>query len=172
VTDVRHIAEDEAQLYLEGAIEPSEAVRIDDHLAGCVECQALVASFEALSQALSALPLADPPADFTAGVMARIDDREESRAAERKVTLAVLGVVAVAVAAGLAFLGQPAWGSALSAVSSAAVGALQAFRISSDVLSPVVSALRLQIAGLAALVAIPLFLALFRLAAPRHGQAA
>jgi anti-sigma factor RsiW len=172
VTDVRHIAEDEAQLYLEGAIEPSEAVRIDGHLAGCVECQALVASFEALSRALSALPLAEPPFDFTAGVMARIDEREESRAAERKVTLAVLGVVAAALVAGLALAGQAAWGPALSAISSTAVAALQAFRISSDVLSPVVSALRLQIAALSAVVAIPLFLALFRLANPRHGQAA
>ena len=172
MTDFRHIAEDEAQLYLEGAVEPSEAARIDRHLAGCVDCQALVASFEALSQALSALPLADPPADFTVGVMARIDEREEAHAAERKVTLAVLGAVAVALVGGLALAGQPAWGPVLSAVSSTAVRLLQAFRLSSDVLSPVVSVLRLQIAGLTALVAIPLFLALFRLAAPRHGQAA
>ncbi|MGA8892918.1 MAG: zf-HC2 domain-containing protein [Anaeromyxobacteraceae bacterium] len=170
--DARHIAEDEAQLYLEGAIEPSEAVRIDGHLAGCVECQALVASYEALSEALSALPIADPPADFTVGVMARIDEREASRAAEREVTLAVLGVVAVALVGGLALAGQAAWGPVLSAVSSSGVRLLQAFRLSSDVLSPVVSVLRLQIAGLTALVAIPLFLALFRLAAPRHGQAA
>ena len=170
--DARHIAEDEAQLYLEGAIEPSEAVRIDDHLSGCPDCQALVASFEALSEALSALPIADPPADFTAVVMARIDEREEARAAERKVTLAVLGVVAVALVAALALAGQAAWGPVLSAGSSTAVRLLQAFRLSSDVLSPVVSVLRLQIAGLTALLAIPLFLALFRLAAPRHGQAA
>ena len=50
--------------------------------------------------------------------------------------------------------------------------ALQALRITSDVLSPVVSALRLQIIVVAAAVGIPLLLALSRLATPRHGQAA
>ena len=73
----------------------------------------------------------------------------------------------------LALAGQAAWAPALSAVSTGGgEGALHALRISSDVLSPLVSALRVQIIVVAAAVGIPLLLALSRLAAPRHGQAA
>jgi hypothetical protein len=72
----------------------------------------------------------------------------------------------------LAFAGQAAWAPALSAASSAGVKVLQAIRISSDVLAPVVSALRVQIIVAAAAVGIPLTLALSRLAAPRQGQVA
>jgi anti-sigma factor RsiW len=172
VIDVRHIAEDEAQLHLEGAVEPSEAARIDRHLAGCMECRALVASFQALSEALSGMPLADPPFDFTIGVMARIEERELALASERRIAVGVLAAVGVSLAVALALAGQAAWAPALSAASSAAVKALQAFRITSDVLSPVVSALRVEIIVVAAAVAIPLTLALSRLAAPRQGQVA
>jgi anti-sigma factor RsiW len=172
VIDVRHIAEDEAQLYLEGAIEPSEAARVDDHLAGCLECRALVASFEALSEALSGLPLVDPPPDFTAAVMARIDERELAVASERRIALGVLAAVGVSLAIALALAGQSAWAPALSAASSAGVKVLQTLRITSDVLSPVVSALRLEILVIAAAVGIPLILVLSRLAAPRQGQVA
>ncbi len=172
MTDVRHIAEDEAQLYLEGAIEPSEAERIDGHLAGCTACQALVASFESLSEALSGLPLADPPPDFTSAVMARIDERELARASERLIAFGVLATVCVSLVVALSLAGQAAWAPALSAVSSAGVRALQAFRITSDVLSPVVSALRVEIIVVAAVVGIPLTIALSRLATPRQGQVA
>jgi anti-sigma factor RsiW len=173
VTDIRHhVAEDEAQLYLEDAVEPAEAARIDAHLAGCVECQALLASFEALSQALSALPLGEPPADFTAGVMARIDERERAKAGERRVVLTVLAAVSAALAVALLVAGQAAWAPALSAVSSVGVRALQAVRISSDVLSPLVSALRLEIIVVSAAIGIPLLLAVSRLAVPRQGQVA
>ena len=170
--DIRHIAEDEAQLYLEGAIEPSEAIRIDEHVASCAACQALVTSFEALSEALSGLPLADPPPDFTAAVMARIDERESTRAMERRIVVGVLATVGVSLAFALALAGQAAWAPALSAASSIGVKTLQAVRITSDVLSPVVSALRVQIILVAAAVGIPLTLALSRLASPRQGQVA
>ncbi len=172
MTDIRHLTEDEAQLYLEDGLAAPERIRTETHLADCPSCQALLLSFEALSEALSALPLAEPPADFTSAVMARIDEREDARAAERRATLAVLGAVSVSLVVALALAGQSAWAPALSSVSSAAVGALQALRISSDVLSPIVSALRLQIFVVAAAVGIPLLLALFRFSTPRHGQVA
>lgn len=172
MTDIRHLTEDEAQLYLEDGLAAPERIRTETHLADCPSCQALLLSFEALSEALSALPLADPPSDFTAAVMARIDEREDARAAERRATLAVLGAVSVSLVVALAVAGQSAWAPALSSVSSAAVGALHAVRISSDVLSPIVSALRLQIFVVAAAVGIPLLLALFRFSTPRHGQVA
>ena len=172
MTDIRHLTDDEAQLFLEDGLARPERTRAETHLAGCPSCQALVVSFEALSEALSGLPLAEPPPDFTAAVMARIDDREAVLASERRVAVAVLATVGVSLAVALALSGQATWAPALSAVSTAGVKALQALRITSDVLSPVVSALRLQIIVVAAAVGIPLLLALSRLATPRHGQAA
>ena len=169
---IRHLTDDEAQLHLDAGLTGSERARVETHLAGCPSCQALVRSFEALSEALSSMPIAEPPADFTAAVMARIDERELARASERRVTVAVLGAVAVSLVVALAFTGQAAWAPALSAASSAGVKVLHAIRISSDVLSPVVSALRMQIIVVAAAVGIPLTLALSRLATPRQGQVA
>jgi anti-sigma factor RsiW len=172
VIDIRHLTEDEAQLHLEGGIPDADRTRVETHLEGCAECQALVISFEALSEALSALPLAEPPAGFTVGVMARIEEREAARASERRVAVGVLGVVLASLAVAVAFAGQAAWAPVVSAASSAGVRALQAFRITSDVVSPVVSALRIPILVAAAAVGIPLTLALSRLATPRHGQVA
>jgi len=172
VNDIRHLTDEEAQLHLESGLAGPERGRVETHLAGCSSCQALVQSFEALSEALSGMPVAEPPADFTAGVLARIDERELARTSERRIAVAVLGAVGVSLAVALAIAGQAAWAPALSAVSTTSVKALQAFRITSDVLSPLVSALRLEIIVVAAALGIPLTLALSRLATPRHGQAA
>ena len=79
--DHRHLTDDEAQLHLESGLSAPEAARVETHLAGCPSCQALVSSFEALSEALTSMPVAELPADFTAIVMARIDERELARAA-------------------------------------------------------------------------------------------
>ncbi|HET8722999.1 MAG TPA: zf-HC2 domain-containing protein [Anaeromyxobacteraceae bacterium] len=170
MTDRRHITEDEAQLHLEGALPADDSARVDAHVEGCTACQELLGSFVALSEALSSLPVAEPPPDFTRGVMARIEEREAARAAERRITVGVFATVSAALVLALAIAGQSAWAPALSEVSTAAVRALQALRISADVLSPVVSALRLQIIVATAALGIPLFLLLGRLAAPRPAR--
>jgi anti-sigma factor RsiW len=172
VTHDRHIDEIEAQSFLDGLLPEGERLRVDAHLEGCESCQALLLSFESLEEALSGLSLAEPPADFTAGVMARIDERETARAGERRVVLAVLAAVSAALAVALLVAGQAAWAPALSAMSSVGVQALRAVRISSDVLSPLVSALRLEIILVSAAIGIPLLLAVSRLAVPRQGQVA
>lgn len=170
MTDHRHITEEEAQLHLEGALSAEASSRVDAHVEGCAACQDLLASFVALSEALSALPVAEPPPDFTHGVMARIEEREAARAAERRITVAVFATVSAALVVALAVAGQSAWAPALSGVSTAAVRALQALRISADVLSPVVSALRLQIIVGTAALGIPVFILLGRLASPRPAR--
>jgi anti-sigma factor RsiW len=167
MTDVRHVDEYEVQSFLDGLLAEEERARVDAHLEGCESCQALFASFESLEAALSGLPLADPPADFTTGVMARIEEQEQAKAAERRIVVAVLAAVSVALAVALAVAGQAAWAPALSEVSSVGVGLLQALRISSDVLAPIVAALRMQIIVTAAAIGIPLLLVLSRLATPR-----
>ena len=170
MTDIRHLDEEKAQAFLEGLLTDGERAGVDRHLESCACCQALVLSFEALEEALSRLPAAEPPAGFTAGVMARIDEREKAKAGERRVVVAVLAAVSAALAVALLLAGQAAWAPALSAVSSAGVRALHGLRISADVLSPVVSALRVQIIVATAAVGISLLLVLSRLAAPRHAQ--
>jgi anti-sigma factor RsiW len=172
MTDTRHLDEDQAQSFLDGLLAADERSRVDAHLESCASCQALVLSFEALESSLSVLPLAEPPADFTAGVLARIDERERGRSAERRVVFAVLAAVSAALVVALLLAGQSAWAPALSAASSSGVRALRALRISTDVLSPVVSALRVQIIVASSALAIPLFLALSRLAAPQRSRAA
>ncbi|HVP69329.1 MAG TPA: anti-sigma factor [Anaeromyxobacteraceae bacterium] len=163
----RHLTEDEAQLLVEGLVPQAEAPRVEAHLARCTECQALVASFEGLSDALGGLAAPEVPPDFTAGVFARIDARERAAARERRIAAAVLGAVGLAMAVAVALAGAAAWAPAVSDVSSALVRALEAIQISDKVLSPIVDALRVQIAFACALLGLPLLLGLARLVPAR-----
>jgi anti-sigma factor RsiW len=172
VTTIRHLTDDEAQQLVDRQLAPQDESRVAGHHLECPECQALVLSFRALGEALSGLPAAEPPADFTAMVMARIGDRERSAASERRVAVALLGALALGIAATVGLAGPGAWGPALSALSSAAVRAIQAVRLSGDVLGPVVAALRLQILVGAAVLGLPLLLALSRLIPARQRQVA
>ena len=119
MSDVRHLTDAEAQLLLEDALDAPVRRRVELHLAGCPDCQATVLSFEALAASLSAMPLAEPPPDFTAGVMARVDHLERSRAADRRAAAAVLGVASLLLAAAVLAAGPAGWASALSAASRA-----------------------------------------------------
>ncbi len=173
MTVVRHLTDEEIQLHLDGAPGAGRGSEIEAHLEGCPDCQATLLSFEALSEALSSLPAGEAPADFTASVMARIDEREQARESDRRVAVTVLGAVALALTIAVAAAGQAAWAPAFSAASSAGVALLRTVRIGADILSPVLSALRLEILVVTALLGIALTLALSRLAAPpRHGHAA
>jgi len=88
---VRVLTDDEAQLHLEGVLDSSERARVEKHLGVCPGCQALVLSFEALSESLSALPQAEPPAGFTAAVMARIGEREIALQSQRRAAIESVG---------------------------------------------------------------------------------
>ena len=168
MTDIRHLTEDEAQLLVDGTLPAGDETRLRSHHLACPDCQALVLSFEALDEALDGLPAAEPPVDFTVGVMARIDARERSLAAERRVAVALLGALALGIAAAVLLAGPAAWAPVLSAVSSATVGLIQVVRLSGGVLGPLVEALRLQILLGAAVLGLPLLLALSRLIPARQ----
>jgi anti-sigma factor RsiW len=168
VTDIRHLTEEEAQLLMDGSLPAADEARLRSHHDACPECQALVLSFEALDEALAGLPVVEPPLDFTAGVMARIDARERSLASERRVAVALLGALALGIAAAVILAGPAAWAPVLSAVSSAAVGLIQVVRLSGGVLGPLVETLRLQILLGAAVLGLPLLLALSRLIPARQ----
>lgn len=167
-----HLTDEKAQLHLEGLLPADEVPAVSAHLRDCPACQALVLSFEALEQALAGLPSGEPPADFTAVVMARIEEREQASARDRRVATAVLGAVGLATATALVLAGQGAWAPVLSGASARLAQALQALRISGDVLSPVVGALRLEIAVACAALGLPLLLGLARLAPARSHRTA
>ncbi|HTP52083.1 MAG TPA: anti-sigma factor [Anaeromyxobacteraceae bacterium] len=167
----RHLSEEEAQRLLEGALPGEERSGVSDHLASCAGCQALVSSFQALEDALSLLPAAEPPPDFTAGVLALIDLRERSARRERRVALGVLGAVAAALAATVALAGQAAWAPALSEASASLVQGVEAARISRQVLSPLLGALRAEIVLGCAALGLPLLLGLSRLVPARAQRA-
>jgi citrate lyase beta subunit len=103
--------------------------------------------------------------------MARIDEQERSAARGRRVVAAVLTVVGLATAGSLALAGQGGWAPALGGASAGMARALQALRISGDVLSPVVGALRLQIVIACAAMGLPLLFGLSRLVPARVSRA-
>jgi anti-sigma factor RsiW len=166
-----HLSEDEVQLHLDGLVPPGDLDRVTGHLDACAQCRALVRSFQALGEALDRLPLAEPPADFTLGVLARIDERQRAAARERRLAAIVLGVTVGAMASTVALAGQSAWAPVLSEASAAFVQGVRAVRISGAVLSPVVGALRLPIAVACSALGLPLLLGLSRLLPARHRPA-
>jgi len=170
--NMRHLTEEEAQLHLEDLLPHGDHARVEEHLALCGDCRALVLSFEALEAALAQLPAAEPPPDFTAGVFARIDERKRTAARDRRVAVGVLGAAAAALAVTVALAGQSAWAPALSQASAALAEGVQAARISRQVLSPIVGALRLQILVACAALGLPLILGLVRLVPVRARQVA
>jgi anti-sigma factor RsiW len=172
VTTGIHLSDELAQRHLEGLLSAPAAAEVEEHLAGCGDCRALVATYALLSKALDDLAPAEPPADFTAGVLARIETRERAAAWERRLAVGILGLVAAAAAALFAAAGQGAWAPIVSRMSEGVVGATAALRIGTDVLAPVVQALRVEIALGCAVLGVPLLVAMRRLIAARSTEVA
>lgn len=167
-----HLDDERAQLLVEGLLPAPARTEAEAHLAGCPACRNLVGSYRALAEALGGLPSAEPPAGFTAGVLARIESRERTAAWERRLALAILGAAAAAAAGFLAAGGQGPWAPTLSGWSSALARTATALRIGADVAGPVLGALRVPIAALCAVVGLPLLLALGRLVPARRRETA
>jgi anti-sigma factor RsiW len=157
-----HLTDAQAQRLLDGVLLPAEAAEVESHAAGCGECQALVASFQALSDALDGLELPPLPADFTEGVLALVDQRERAAARERRfafgIAAAAIAAVCVAVVSSIG-----TWGPGLASAVDALGSAGRALRLGVDIATPVVAALRLYIALAAALAAMPVLYLLSRL---------
>lgn len=158
-----HLTDAQAQRLLDGALLAAEATEVEAHAAGCAECQALVESYAALGDALGALPSPELPADFTQGVLARIDDREMALVRERRFAAAICAAVLVALSAAVVLAGAGTWAPLARRLVGELGAAGQALRIGADVAAPILSALRLQIALLAAAVALPVLFLLSRL---------
>jgi anti-sigma factor RsiW len=158
-----HLTEDQAQDLVDGLLPHGEREPLTAHAAGCARCQALVDSYQALAEALDTLPLPELPADFTEGVLARVEAQERARARERRTVVAVVAAALVALVAVAAAAGTGIWAPAVGHLADDLVGAARAFRLGADVLPPVVAALRLPIAAACAAATAPVLYALSRL---------
>lgn len=158
-----HLTDAQAQRHLDGALYAAEAGEVVRHLEGCAECQLLVESYAALSAALDALPTPELPADFTASVLEAIETRERIAARERRFAVGILASVAVATAVMFVLAGAAAWAPAVSDWADGVGETARALRISTGFVPTVVSAFRTQIILAAAVLAIPLLVAIARL---------
>lgn len=158
-----HLTDAQAQRLMDGVLLAAEAAEVEAHAASCAACQALVESYQVLGDALGALEIPELPADFTAGVLARVDARERAVARERRFAVAICAGVLVALAVAVAAAGAGTWAPLASRVVSGLGAAGRVLRIGADVVTPVVAALRLQLALACAAVALPVLFLLSRL---------
>lgn len=172
MTTSPHLGDERAQRLLEGLLPAAEAGPAEAHLAACPACRALVESHRALAAALEGLAAPEPPADFTAGVLARLERRRRAAAWESRLGAAILVASAAAAAALFASAGQSAWAGAVGAALRSLRETATALRIGAEAAEPLVSALRPQIMAACAALALLLFLALARLASARRAESA
>jgi anti-sigma factor RsiW len=158
-----HLTDAQAQRLMDGVLLESEAAEVEAHAAACRGCQALIESYQALGDALEALEVPELPADFTAGVLARIDVRERAVARERRFAVGICAGVLVALLVAVVLAGAGTWAPLASRVVNGLGATGQTLRLGAEVLPPIVSALRLQLALLCAVVAFPVLFLLHRL---------
>jgi anti-sigma factor RsiW len=162
-----HLTDERAQELLDGTLPEDVQRRCELHVSRCDDCRAVVESFRALSAALDGLEAPLPPPDFTFAVMARIDEAERARAAERRIAAGIAAAVAVLAAVCIVAAGAGAWAPALAGLFDRLGGAVTTLVIAGDVLAPIVSALRLQIVVACVVFAVPLLYGLSRLVPSR-----
>jgi anti-sigma factor RsiW len=163
-----HLTEAQAQRLIDGMLDPASDGGVAEHATACPECAGLVESFRALDEALEGLTVPELPADFTAQVMARIDDAERAAARERRWALGLAAAVVLLAGAGLALAGATGLGHAVSAVSERLDLAARAIRVGAGVLPGLLSALRLQLLLASTALSLPILYGLSRLMpAPR-----
>jgi anti-sigma factor RsiW len=158
-----HLTEAQAQRLLDGALDPGSDAGAAEHAAACAECGALVESFRALEEALDGLTVPELPADFTAQVMARIDESERSAARERRWAFGIAAAVLAMATVSLAAAGAAGLGHAVSTVSEQLDLAARAVRVGVGVLPGLFSALRLQLLLATSALALPVIYGLSRL---------
>lgn len=148
-----------------GLEEDDASVRA--HLESCAACRALAEDERALDDAFGRLRDPAPPAELLAGVLARVDEEAALARRARRQTVAILGALALGLAAALALTG-PAWVvaevlEALNAVASLGTALAAVGRA----LAPAASALALPVFAAEALALVCAALLLNRLVAAR-----
>jgi anti-sigma factor RsiW len=164
-----HLSDELAQSLVDGLLSDRTRAECQAHVDACEECRAVVESYAALAEALDGLAVPLPPPDFTDAVMERIDEVEQIRVWERRFAFGILGATALAACVIFAILGASAWAPVVSRITDGLGRVVTAVSVGSDVLSPLVRALRVQIAVGCAALGLPLLLALSRLV-PRQAE--
>jgi predicted anti-sigma-YlaC factor YlaD len=109
------------QLHLDGELAGEERRRFLDHVSGCAECAAELALYERVFAMARAVPLFDPPERVTHRVLARVlPSRMRRRAWIRRAGFAYAGVLAVVMAAAVAWALDPRSLALLSSLGATA----------------------------------------------------
>jgi len=161
---MNHLTDTQLQGLADGTLRGPEGLAAREHCDSCGECGAELSLYSALAGKLSALRDPDPPADFTATVLAAVQVREAQLATRRHTLLAALPACALAL---VAIVG---WG--LSAQVDKLIDSFTALRTVVGVAGPVFAAMRLPL-GVGAFFFLALVLtALSRTLRPVHARAA
>ena len=64
-------------LHLDGRVSDEEWQHVDSHLVSCPACSARWAAFNRVASLFEAVPMAQPPVDFSARLMNRVADRRQ-----------------------------------------------------------------------------------------------
>jgi hypothetical protein len=71
---MKHITKTQLNEYLDGALEAPAQASLEAHLSDCTDCQARLASLQAVFKALAALPEVTPKFDLTSSVLKVLPD--------------------------------------------------------------------------------------------------
>jgi anti-sigma factor RsiW len=155
-----HLTDTQLQGLADGTLRGPEGMAAREHCEDCGGCGAELALYAALAGKLSALRDPEPPADFTATVLAAAEARETQLVQRRHTLLAALPAAAMAIVAIV--------GWALSAQVNRLIDGVMWMRLVVGVLSPVVETVRVPLV-LGALVFVAVVLAaLSRTLRPSH----
>lgn len=155
-----HLTDTQLQGLADGTLRGPEGMAARQHCEDCGGCGAELALYAALAGKLSALRDPEPPADFTATVLAAAEARETQLVQRRHTLLAALPAAAMAIVAIV--------GWALSAQVNRLIDGVMWMRLVAGVLSPVVETVRVPLV-LGALVFVAVVLAaLSRTLRPSH----
>ena len=125
--------EEQVYSYAEAGLGPAEAGALEDHLATCGACRALVDELRALQKALAGAPELDPPAEFATALRGRLADERPSWREARTpkpwwqielvwqvpaVALGLVATIALAWLGGRIYADEPWMVTARSAVAS------------------------------------------------------
>ncbi len=158
-----HLDDAQAQMLVDGTLARDEALALERHATHCAECRATVETYRMLAGALDVLEVPEVSADFTQGVVSRVEAHERALARERRWAAGIVATVLAATVAVFAAAGADAWAPAISTAADALGGAARAFRVGGSFVPALVAALRFEIVAGAAVLALPLVLALSRL---------
>jgi anti-sigma factor RsiW len=96
---VNHLVDAQIQGLADGTLRGPEGMSAREHCDGCLECNAELSLYAALSGQLSALHDPPPPLDFTASVLSAVAVREAQLTSRRHTLLAAIPAAALAIVA-------------------------------------------------------------------------